>query len=26
VIDQARPAELFQGESISRPDGSHLYL
>jgi galactonate dehydratase len=23
---QARPAELYQGESIHRPDGSHLYL
>jgi L-alanine-DL-glutamate epimerase-like enolase superfamily enzyme len=26
VINQPRPAELFQGESVSRPDGSHLYL
>jgi L-alanine-DL-glutamate epimerase-like enolase superfamily enzyme len=23
---QARPAELYQGESAERPDGSHLYL
>jgi L-alanine-DL-glutamate epimerase-like enolase superfamily enzyme len=23
---QARPAELYQGESATRPDGSHLYL
>jgi galactonate dehydratase len=23
---EARPAELYQGESIHRPDGSHLYL
>jgi L-alanine-DL-glutamate epimerase-like enolase superfamily enzyme len=23
---QARPPELYQGESIQRPDGSHLYL
>ena len=23
---QARPPELYQGESIRRPDGSHLYL
>ena len=23
---QARPPELYQGESYSRPDGSHLYL
>jgi hypothetical protein len=23
---QARPPELYQGESFQRPDGSHLYL
>lgn len=23
---QARPPELYQGESVHRPDGSHLYL
>jgi galactonate dehydratase len=25
-LTQTRPAELYQGESIHRPDGSHLYL
>lgn len=23
---EARPAELYQGESAERPDGSHFYL
>ena len=26
TITEARPAELYQGEPIRRPDGSHLYL
>jgi L-alanine-DL-glutamate epimerase-like enolase superfamily enzyme len=26
AFTQARPPELYQGESIHRPDGSHLYL
>ncbi len=26
TISDARPAELYQGEPIQRPDGSHLYL
>ncbi len=26
TITDARPAELYQGEAIQRPDGSHLYL
>ena len=26
VVTQARPGELYQGEPIQRPDGSHLYL
>jgi L-alanine-DL-glutamate epimerase-like enolase superfamily enzyme len=26
TITEARPGELYQGESIRRPDGSHLYL
>jgi galactonate dehydratase len=26
TFDQARPADLYQGESAERPDGSHLYL
>ncbi len=26
TISEARPAELYQGEPIRRPDGSHLYL
>jgi galactonate dehydratase len=26
TINDARPAELYQGEEIKRPDGSHLYL
>lgn len=25
-LKEARPAELYQGDSIRRPDGSHLYL
>jgi L-alanine-DL-glutamate epimerase-like enolase superfamily enzyme len=25
-ITEARPAELYQGEPVRRPDGSHLYL
>jgi galactonate dehydratase len=26
TITEARPGELYQGEPIQRPDGSHLYL
>jgi L-alanine-DL-glutamate epimerase-like enolase superfamily enzyme len=26
TINDARPAELYQGEEVRRPDGSHLYL
>ena len=26
TITEARPAELYQGDPIRRPDGSHLYL
>jgi L-alanine-DL-glutamate epimerase-like enolase superfamily enzyme len=26
TISDARPAELYQGEEVQRPDGSHLYL
>jgi hypothetical protein len=26
VVTEARPGELYQGEPIQRPDGSHLYL
>ncbi|MEJ0037742.1 MAG: mandelate racemase/muconate lactonizing enzyme family protein [Gammaproteobacteria bacterium] len=26
TINDARPAELYQGEEVQRPDGSHLYL
>jgi L-alanine-DL-glutamate epimerase-like enolase superfamily enzyme len=26
VISDARPAELYQGDEVRRPDGSHLYL
>lgn len=26
AITEARPAELYQGDPIRRPDGSHLYL
>jgi L-alanine-DL-glutamate epimerase-like enolase superfamily enzyme len=26
AFTEARPAELYQGEPVSRPDGSHLYL
>jgi hypothetical protein len=26
AFTEARPAELYQGESIHRPDGSRLYL
>jgi galactonate dehydratase len=26
AITEARPGELYQGEPIQRPDGSHLYL
>jgi L-alanine-DL-glutamate epimerase-like enolase superfamily enzyme len=26
AFTEARPADLYQGESINRPDGSHLYL
>ncbi len=26
TISDARPGELYQGEEVQRPDGSHLYL
>ena len=26
TITEARPAKLYQGETVRRPDGSHLYL
>ncbi len=26
TITEARPPELYQGEPVRRPDGSHLYL
>lgn len=26
TISEARPAELYQGDAVMRPDGSHLYL
>ncbi|MDR2216484.1 MAG: mandelate racemase/muconate lactonizing enzyme family protein [Nevskiaceae bacterium] len=26
TISEARPAELYQGDEVKRPDGSHLYL
>jgi L-alanine-DL-glutamate epimerase-like enolase superfamily enzyme len=26
TISEPRPAELYQGEEVQRPDGSHLYL
>lgn len=26
TITDARPAELYQGDEVKRPDGSHLYL
>lgn len=26
IISEPRPAELYQGEEVQRPDGSHLYL